>query len=126
MPAEKLLVPLFLAAALPALGDSAKIPAPDNSAVNKRDQVSATLTPIDQAKGSKHDVELTRRIRQLVVKEEGLSHDARNAKIITLHGVATLRGPVGSVAEKDKLGALAASVVGKNSVTNQLEVKETQ
>lgn len=98
----------------------------DNTGVNKRDANDTTLTPMDQAKGSKRDVELTRKIRQLIVKNKDMSSDAKNIKIITINGVATLRGPVASVTEKSKIGNLAASVAGVGSVTNELEVKSEQ
>lgn len=119
------LIALALCAALPAFAvDSGVAPtAPDNTQINKRDQDASTLTPMDQARGTRRDVELTRRIRQLVVKEKDLSSDARNVKIITLQGKTTLRGPVDSALEKTKLGNLAARVVGMGSVTNELEVK---
>lgn len=98
----------------------------DNTAVNKRDADSKTLTPMDQAKGSRRDVELTRKIRQLIVKHKEMSSDAKNIKIITINGIATLRGPVDSAVEKSKIETLAAQVVGAGSVTNELEVKSHQ
>ncbi len=95
----------------------------DNTGINKRDANSQTLTPADQARGSDRDVELTRKIRQMIVKDESLSMNADNVKIITLNGVTTLRGPVGSTAEKTKVERLAAKVVGAKAVRNELEVK---
>ncbi len=96
----------------------------DNTAVNKRDQSDGTLTPMDQAKGSKHDVEFTRRIRQLIIKDKAMSSDAKNVKIITLSGRTTLRGPVDSMAEKDRIAGHAAKVLGSAAnIDNQLESK---
>jgi hyperosmotically inducible protein len=95
----------------------------NNTAMNKRDADSRTLTPTDQSKGSTADVELTRKIRQLVVKDDAMSSDAKNVKIITINGIATLRGPVDSMAESSKIASLATQVVGKRAVRNQLEVK---
>ena len=96
----------------------------DNTGLNQRDADMATLTPIDQSKGSKQDVEFTRQIRQRIVKEKSLSHDADNIKIITLNGIATLRGPVQSAAERTKIAAIAAQVVGGDrAVRNELEIK---
>lgn len=108
------LTAMALLTSLPALAD--------NSKINQRDRNETTLTAMDQRKGSKRDVELTRKIRRLVVKEKDLSSDAKNVKIITLAGKTTLRGPVDSAAEKDKIGALAARVVGAAAVSNELEV----
>lgn len=95
----------------------------DNTAINKRDQNESALTPMDQAKGSDRDVDLTRKIRQLIVKDKAMSSDAKNVKIITLAGKATLRGPVDSAEEKMRVGKHAAKVVGAIHVDNQLEVK---
>jgi hyperosmotically inducible protein len=99
-------------------------PSVDNTAVNKRDQNDASLTPMDQAKGSSRDVELTRKIRQMIIKDKVMSSDAKNVKIITLAGKTTLRGPVDSMEEKNRIAAHAAKVLGNATrVDNQLEVK---
>jgi hyperosmotically inducible protein len=95
----------------------------DNSALNARDASHDTLTPTDQSKGTKSDVELTRKIRRLVTKDGSLSTKAHNVKIITLNGVTTLRGPVNTVEESQKIENFATKVVGVNSVKNDLEVK---
>jgi len=98
----------------------------DNTSVNKRDQSDTTLTPMDQSKGSKRDVELTRKIRQAIVKDKAMSSYAKNIKIITLSGKATLRGPVENSEEKTRIEGLASRVSGIASVDNQLEVKTVQ
>lgn len=104
----------------------ADTPHADNSVINKRDNDGRMLTPGDQAAGSAGDVELTRRIRQLVTSDKSLSVNAHNVKIITLNGVTTLRGPVNSSDERVKIEGLAAQVVGKNSVRSSIEVKTVQ
>lgn len=123
---------LLASASQVAIADDATVTAPaapavnadvDNTAMNKRDQDDATLTPMDQAKGSKHDVELTRQIRQRIMKDKAMSGDAKNVKIITIGGKTTLRGPVESLAEKNRLSSHAAKIVGAAKVDNQLEVK---
>lgn len=98
-------------------------PDADNTALNKRDAEGRTLTPADQASGSKADVELTRKIRRLITDDKSLSTKARNAKIITINGQTTLRGPVDSAAEKARLEKLAGDVVGSAAVRNELEIK---
>src|ERR1700719_640799 len=67
--------------------------APDNSAQNQRDRDHQTLTPIDQS-NKPADLETTRNIRQALVKDDRLSTEAKNVKIITVDGAVTLRGPV--------------------------------
>lgn len=95
----------------------------DNTKINQRDVGTNTKTPETQAQGSAADVELTRQIRQEIVGDKSLSTDAHNIKIITLNGVATLRGPVDSKAEKSKVESLAKKVSGVSKVVNQIEVK---
>jgi hyperosmotically inducible protein len=105
-----------------ALAETAAPKAPDNTAVNSRDANGNTLTAGDQSKGTQWDVELTRKIRQMVTADKSLSTDAHNVKIVTLHGVATLRGPVRSLEERKKVASLAAKVNGVASVRDELEI----
>jgi hyperosmotically inducible periplasmic protein len=107
-------------------GDRATTPAEaqypaDDTGRNTRDSDGATLTA-DKQSNSKSDVEITRQIRQAIVKDDSLSTSAHNVKIITNGGVVTLRGPVASVKEKTVVAAEAQKVNGVTKVDNQLEV----
>jgi len=87
-------------------------------------QKTKTLTPPDQIRGTEKDVELTRRIRELVTKEDNLSVATQNVKIITLSGIATLRGQVATDQERVRVARIASDVFGgSNFVRDQLEVK---
>ena len=105
------------------MGASAKGTRNDNSAINKRDANGQSLTPVDQMSGSKADVEITRQIREVLVKDSSLSTNAKNVKIITINGVTTLRGTVNSSQERAKLTSMAETVVSPTAVQNLLEVK---
>jgi osmotically-inducible protein OsmY len=94
----------------------------NNSGVNSRDAGGDTLTPLDQSKGSKRDVEITRRIRNLVTSDKSLSTNAHNVKIISLNGVTTLRGPVNTAEERARVGKLARQVASE--VHDELDVKQ--
>ena len=94
---------------------------PDNTAVNQRDTSPHAKTPIDQ-KENQADINVTAKIRQLVLDVKDLSRDARNAKIITADGKVTLRGPVKSLDERETLDRIARDVAGEGNVDNQLEV----
>lgn len=95
----------------------------DNTGKNVRDRNDGTLVPTDQAKGSDADVELTRNIRKAIVDDDSLSMNAHNVKIVTLNGVATLRGPVASAAEKTRVADIATKVAGgPTKIKNELEV----
>jgi osmotically-inducible protein OsmY len=96
---------------------------PDNTKVNERDAKGATLTSEDQSKGSAKDIELTRLIRQEIVSDKSLSRSARNIKIITLSGIVTLRGPVDSQQEKQRIDVMVQKMAGVQKVDNQLEIK---
>jgi len=93
-----------------------------NTERNVRDRGKANLTPEDQLE-TKEDIAITAAIRQAVVRDESLSLNAQNAKIITRHGVVTLRGPVESEAERLKLQNIATQTPGVVQVENQLEYK---
>jgi len=95
--------------------------APNNTAVNKRDRDTNAKTPIDQNENER-DIKITADIRKRVVGDKDLSTNAHNAKIITADGKVTLRGPVNSQDEKDRLESIARDVAGKDNVDNQLEI----
>ncbi len=93
----------------------------DNTKVNKRDRNKGELTAGQQSNG-KADRELTRKIRQALVKDKDLSTYAHNIKVITNNGAVTLKGPVRSDDEKRAVEAKAVEAAGGASITNQLEV----
>jgi hypothetical protein len=93
----------------------------DNTEVNQRDRDGAAPTPIDQGNNAS-DLEITQQIRKAVVADGALSFSAKNVKIITTNGKVTLRGPVKSAEEREKIAAMARKVAGAANVDNQLEV----
>jgi len=105
-------------------GQSADSPAqPDNSKVNKRDRNPGEATADDQKMNST-DRALAANIRRAVVADKSLSTYAHNVKIISQHGVVTLKGPVRSDAEVKTIVSKATEVAGSSDkVVNQLSVK---
>lgn len=101
--------------------DTTRPTSPDNTAVNERDAVRDTKTPIDQDE-NQADVNRTAEIRKRLLDQPDMSVNARNAKIITSQGKVTLRGPVDSEAERDALVKIATDIAGAENVENQLEV----
>jgi osmotically-inducible protein OsmY len=99
--------------------------APDNTKVNKRDRSKAEPTA-DQQSNAKADRDLTRKIRQTLVKDKDLSTYAHNIKVITRNGAVTLKGPVRSEEEKKLVEAKAAEVAGGANITSELEVAPQQ
>ncbi len=71
------------------------------------------------------DVNTTAQIRRNVLATRNMSYNARNIEIVTLNGHVTLRGPVNSLAEKERIGQLAERVAGDNPVDNQLTIRRT-
>jgi len=112
------MVSALTAWALP--GRAADVPA-DNSGKNVRDRQGATQTPGDQS-NAKADMAITQAIRKAVVADKGLSTNAHNVKIVTTNGAVTLRGPVKSEAEKNRIAEKAKQTAGVKSVDNQLEI----
>lgn len=94
----------------------------ENTERNVRDKDGTTLTPDDQ-KGNKKDIKITTKIRKALVKDELLSVNAQNVKIITSNRVVTLRGVVENVDESTKLEKIAKKTRGVVRVDNQLEIK---
>ena len=123
---KKILLSLVLSSALLGVGglsmaQDAQIPAND-SGVNVRDRVPGAITA-DQQSNDKGDVELTRKIRREVVKDDSLSMLAHNVKIISAGGSVTLRGPVKTQEEKTVIASKAEAIAGVGKVNDQLEVE---
>jgi hyperosmotically inducible protein len=106
--------------ALPLLAQDT--PPKDNTAVNERDRTGDTLTPGDQS-NAPEDIKITQAIRQALVKDDSLSTNAKNVKIITIHGQVTLRGTVNSQEEKATIAKLATAAATDAKIDNQLEIK---
>lgn len=123
MYATRMIAGLIMAGSIAQAANNSTSTDVNNTKINERDAKMETLTPEDQSQGTNADVELTRKIRQDVVADRSFSTDAQNVKIITLNGVVTLRGPVSSLSEKQKINVLAKRVAGVKKVDNQLEVK---
>jgi osmotically-inducible protein OsmY len=92
---------------------------PDNSKQNKNHAQTA-----DDQTNEKSDRLTTQKIRKAIMADKNLSTYAHNVKIITTNGAVTLKGPVQSEDEKQKVESEAAGVVGPDKVTNDLTVKQ--
>lgn len=106
-------------------GDASQQAQPDNTKVNKRDR-SAHEPTADQQKESASDRDLARQIRKALTDDKSLSTYARNVKVIVQNGQVTLKGPVRSDDEKQKIESAATSIAGAGKVTDQLEVAPKQ
>lgn len=109
----------------PASTDSSTMPGTTdrtNTAVNTRDRDAAQKTPIDQNE-NQADINITAGIRKRVVAEN-MSVEAHNVKIITQDGKVTLRGPIKTADEKQKIEEIAKDVAGAEKVDSQLEVAD--
>jgi hyperosmotically inducible periplasmic protein len=93
--------------------------APDNSNQNKNHTETA-----DNQANTKSDRLTTQKIRKAIIADKTLSTYAHNVKVITVDGAVTLKGPVQTEDEKQKVATEAASVVGPDKVTNELTVKQ--
>jgi hyperosmotically inducible periplasmic protein len=91
---------------------------PDNSNQNKNQNPTA-----DNQSNIQSDRITTAKIRKAITADKTLSTYAHNVKIITLNGAVTLKGPVKSDEEKQKVASMAANVVSADKVTDELTVK---
>src|SRR5579872_5953670 len=94
----------------------------DNTKINQRDQ-NPNQPTADQQKENRSDRDITQQIRRSIVKDKSLSTYGHNVKIISEHGMVTLRGPVHSEDEKRAIENHAAEVAGHDHVKNEIEVK---
>jgi osmotically-inducible protein OsmY len=102
-----------------AIAQSSSQIAPDNSNQNKNQQDSADNQP-----NVTSDRHTTAQIRKAIIADKSLSTYAHNVKVITVNGAVTLKGPVSSEDEKQKVASDAASVVPADKLTNELTVKQ--
>jgi hyperosmotically inducible periplasmic protein len=116
-------LPMLVAAFSAACIVTAGAQAPDNTARNARDR-QPTAKTADQQSNAATDLDTTRRIRRAIVADKTLSTNAHNVKIITRGGKVTLKGPVGSDAEKKTVEALATEIAGADHVTSQVSVTD--
>ena len=92
--------------------------APDNSKQNAHQTRTA-----DNQSNATGDRETTAKVRRAIIADKSLSMYAHNVKILVAGGQVTLKGPVHSDEEKQKVEADAAAVVGTDKITNKLTVK---
>lgn len=92
---------------------------PDNSAQNQNQDRTA-----QNQSSAKSDRELTAKVRRAIVDDKELSTYAHNIKIITQNGTVTLKGPVKSDDEKQKIERDAANVVSQSNIVDQLTVTQ--
>jgi len=93
----------------------------DNTSRNVRDRNHQNLTPLDQG-NSQADINTTAQIRKEILAAGDMSVNAKNCKIITQDSRVTLRGPVNSEDEKNRIAAIANRIARDGNVDNQLEV----
>ena len=116
-----LAIPFVLSACLSAALPSVAAQQPDNTAQNKDQSVTA-----DKQSNSKEDVHTSAQIRKAIMADKDLLTYAHNIKIVTRNGTVTLKGPVNSEDEKQKIEADAATVVSSQNIVDQLTVKPQQ
>lgn len=103
------------------MGDARDYPA-DNTGRNVRDRSDQVVTPGNQFE-NEQDLALTQNIRAIIVRDDSLSTNAKNIKIITRNGVVVLRGVVNNGDEKQALVRIAQQVQGAKHVEDQIDVK---
>jgi hyperosmotically inducible periplasmic protein len=94
----------------------------DNTVVNIVDRRDAMSVPTNQS-NSTEALQTTANIRKAVMADRTLSVSAHNVKIVTKGSTVTLRGPVASATEKDRIAALARQHAPGMDVLDQLTVK---
>lgn len=98
----------------------------DNTGKNIRDRDSGHLKTADQQALSGEQNAVLARVRNAVVRNEGLSTNGKNIKIIAEGKTLFLRGPVASLDEKNWIEKTALEAAQGYSVINQLETDSGQ
>ena len=93
---------------------------PDNTAARTKNQ-SPTA---DNQSNAQNDRVLAQQVRKAIVADKDLSTYGHNVKVIVAGGQVTLKGPVKSDDEKQKVVADASTIAGADKIANQLTVKQ--
>ena len=93
----------------------------DNTKANASDRNTDAKTPLDQS-NDQDAIEVTAGIRRAVLEDSSLSTSAHNVKIVTNGNVVTLRGPVKSADEKQRVESLAVKAATGKQVRNELSI----
>ncbi len=97
--------------------------ASDNTKTNKGDTSTRSTTADKAIKNNVSDRQVERHIRHDVFQDKSLSTYAHNVKIVSANGKVTLRGPVRSDEEKQKVEQYAKKYAADQNVINELTVK---
>lgn len=116
-----LALPVILGPALYARTSAQSNPQANNTKANKPDQDQGKPTA-DQQKMNATDRNITKKIRSALHNDSSLSTYAHNIKIIAIDGKVTLKGPVRSDEERNKIATEATTVAGEGNVTNEITV----
>lgn len=84
---------------------------------------AAQAPPAQEQSNKKEDVELTRKIREDLMKQETLSLAAKNVKVVTKEGVTHLSGSVKTPEEKDLIESIAKRHAGENNVQSHIQIQ---
>jgi hypothetical protein len=89
---------------------------------DKVDPREARVTPLDQS-DAPNDLDITRRIRQAVIRDDSLSFRAKNVTIVTNGDRVVLTGRVNTRAEADRIKDIAQSVAPYR-IEDRLEIRQ--
>jgi len=94
----------------------------ESTGKNERDRNKKAPAPPDRS-GKPGELKITLSIRKALMNDKSLSFAAKYIKIFTANGRVTLRGPVETADEKEKISELAKAAARHAVVENQLEIK---
>lgn len=79
--------------------------------------------PAQEQSNKKEDVELTRKIREDLMKQEKLSLSAKNVQVVTKDGTTHLSGSVKTAEEKALIESIAKRHAGEANVQSRIQVQ---
>lgn len=95
----------------------------DNTKMNEKTHRNDEVTSQDQG-SSPEDVQLTQHIRQDVLKQNSFSTSAKNVKIVSMNGNVVLKGPVKTMAEKQKIESIAKQYMTGGKLYNEITIAQ--
>lgn len=112
------------------LQPAARVEGEQDVTIYEREEIVETpadpLVDPEQQGTSVMDQRTTSAIRQALERDNTLSSEAKNVKIVTLNERVTLRGSVPSTVESQRIEAYAKQIAGAENVDNQLEIRQPE
>ena len=115
-------LPLFVSGLLAVAGAWANGDK-DTDAKQEQSQAKTLYQEQKAGKSFKRDKEITKMVRDQLKQDTSITTPAENIRVVTVGGIATLRGTANTDADKDKIVSLARNSANGGTINDELKVK---